>query len=324
MQPSVLVTGASGFLGHALVERLTLAHLPVRIATRRPPLPIFHDVEQVLVPDLALPVDWDPLLADIDAVVHCAARVHVMHDAAANPLDAFRRINVEATMNLARQASLRGVRRFVFVSSIKVNGESTGLHQPFTAEDPADPVDPYGISKHEAELGLRRLAAQTGMEVVIVRPVLVYGPGVKGNFLSMMRWVQRGIPLPLGAVHNQRSLVALDNLVDLISLCLHHPAAANQTFLVSDDDDLSTTVLLRRTASALALPSRLVPVPVPAMRAALTVVGKGDAANRLFGSLQVDIAKTRAVLGWAPVVTLDEGLRRAAEHFLANPNDGLR
>jgi nucleoside-diphosphate-sugar epimerase len=198
------------------------------------------------------------------------------------------------------------------VSSIKVNGEATLLGRPFSADDAPAPLDAYSLSKMEAEQGLRELAAQTGMEVVIIRPPLVYGPGVKANFAAMMRWLKCGVPLPLGAIHNQRSLVSLDNLVDLIVLCLTHPAAANQTFLVSDGEDVSTTQLLRRMGQALGCPARLVPVPVSVLKLAAAIVGKSDVAQRLCGSLQVDISKTHQLLGWTPPLSLDEGLRRAA------------
>jgi UDP-glucose 4-epimerase len=235
-----------------------------------------------------------------------------MHDTAADPLTAFRAVNVEGTLNLARQAAAAGVKRFVFVSSVKVNGEATLPGQPFTADDAPAPLDAYGISKMEAEQALREIALQTGMEVVIIRPPLVYGPGVKANFAAMMRWLQRGVPLPLGAIHNQRSLVALDNLVDLIVTCLTHPAAANQTFLVSDGEDVSTTELLRRMGRAMGRPARLIPVPVSWLKLAAALVGKRDVAQRLCGSLQVDIEKTRRLLGWTPPLTLDQGLKKAA------------
>jgi UDP-glucose 4-epimerase len=215
-------------------------------------------------------------------------------------------------LNLARQAAAAGLRRFVFVSSIKVNGEATQLARPFIADDAPAPLDAYGVSKMEAEQGLREIARQTGMEVVIIRPPLVYGPGVKANFAAMMRWLKRGVPLPLGAIHNQRSLVALDNLVDLILTCLTHPAATNQTFLVSDGEDVSTTELLRRMGQAMGKTARLLPVPASWLKVAASLVGKGDVAQRLCGSLQVDISKTRELLGWVPPVSLDEGLRRAA------------
>jgi nucleoside-diphosphate-sugar epimerase len=209
------------------------------------------------------------------------------------------------------------VRRFVFISSIKVNGESTSLGQAFAADDVADPQDPYGISKHEAEVGLRRLAAESGMEVVIIRPPLVYGPGVKANFQSMMRWLKRGVPLPLGAICNKRSLIALDNLVDLIITCLDHPAAANQVFLAGDGEDISTPELLRRLGFALGKPARLLPVPVSLLMAGAALVGRRDIVKRLCESLQVDISKARNVLGWNPPISVDEGFRRTAKSFLA-------
>jgi nucleoside-diphosphate-sugar epimerase len=234
-----------------------------------------------------------------------------MADSAADPLAEFRRVNVDGTLNLARQAAASGVARFVFVSSVKVNGEATVPGRSFTERDAPAPQDPYGQSKHEAEQGLRQLAADTGMEVVIIRPPLVYGPSVKANFAALMRAVQCGWPLPLGAVHNQRSLVALDNLVDLIVTCLDHPAAANQTFLASDGQDLSTAELVRGMARAARVPSRLWPVPVWALQVAAGALGKGAVVQRLCGNLQVDISKARSLLGWVPPVTVAEGLRRA-------------
>ena len=255
-------------------------------------------------------------MGGISTVVHCAARVHVMDDDAADPLREFRRINVDGTLRLATQAAEAGVRRFVFISSIKVNGESTVLGRPFTAQQAPAPIDPYGVSKWEAEQLLRKLSAETAMEVVIIRPVLVYGPGVKANFLNMMRWLYKGVPLPLGAIHNKRSLVALDNLVDLIVTCIDHPKAANQTFLVSDGEDLSTTELLRRMSQALGKRPRLLPVPAWMLETAANVVGKQSIAQRLCGSLQVDISHTRERLGWTPPVSVDAALRKTAQHFL--------
>jgi nucleoside-diphosphate-sugar epimerase len=239
-----------------------------------------------------------------------------MHDESSDPLAEFRKVNVEGTLNLARQAAEAGVRRFIFISSIKVNGEGTPLGSPYRADAQPQPADSYGISKMEAEQGLRALAAETGMEVVIIRPTLVYGPGVKANFLSMMRWLHKGVPLPFGAIHNQRSLVALDNLVDLIVTCIDHPAAANQTFLVSDGEDLSTTELLRRMATALGKPARLLPVPSWLLEAGASILGKKALSQRLCGSLQVDISKTRELLGWTPPLSVDAALRKTAAHFL--------
>lgn len=275
-------------------------------------------VEVVRVGDLIPESDWKDALNGVDSVIHLAARVHVMRDEASDPLAEFLRVNVEGTLNLARQAAFAGVRRFIFVSSVKVNGESTVLGKPFFADDSPEPQDPYGISKLEAEKGLRKLASSTGMEVVIIRPPLVYGPGVKANFASMMSWLQRGIPLPLGAIHNKRSFVALDNLVDFIVTCLAHPAAANQTFLVSDGEDLSTTALLQRMGRALGKPARLMPVPAGLMVVAANLLGKGDVPQRLFGSLQVDSSKARHLLGWKPVVTVNEELQKTADVFISS------
>ena len=314
----ILVTGATGFVGKAVVRRLLAedASRRVVVAVRRDNQQWPERVLPRVTGDLEPFTDWSLALEGVAAVVHCAARVHVMADRAANPLDEFRRVNVQGTLNLARQAAATGVRRFVFVSSIKVNGEATQPGHPFTPDDVPVPLDAYGVSKMEAEKGLHEIAGQTGMEVVIIRPPLVYGPGVKANFAAMMRWLRRGIPLPLGAIHNQRSLVALDNLVDLIVTCLTHPAAANQTFLVSDGEDLSTTQLLRRMGAVLGKPARLIPVPVLALRLGAALVGKPELAQRLCGSLQIDMSKTQELLGWRPPFSVEESLQKTAEGYL--------
>jgi nucleoside-diphosphate-sugar epimerase len=289
----------------------------LRAATRRPIENWPSGVESALTEDLAAEGDWKAALDGVDAVVHCAARVHVMRDTSADPLAEFRRVNVLGTLNLARQAAEAGVRRFIHISSIGVNGAET-FDVPFTAEDKAAPHSPYAVSKYEAELGLRQLTLETGLEVVIIRPPLVFGPGAPGNFNKLLLIVHRGIPLPLGAIHNKRSLVALDNLVDLILICLHHPAATNQIFLVSDGEDLSTTVLLRRMGAALGKPARLIPVPARALRTAARLLSKAGFAQQLCGSLQVDISKTRDLLGWTPPVRVDVALMQTARHFLAD------
>ncbi len=314
---SLLLTGASGFVGKSVLSSLVAAkRWRIVCASRRASS---RDVEHVPF-DLSTSFDLQSSLEGIGCVVHMAARVHVMNETIADPLGAFRAINFDATLELARQAARAGVRRFIFLSSIKVNGEQTAPRQPFTVQDRPQPQDPYGISKHEAEQGLRALAAETGMEVVVIRPVLVYGPGVKANFHSMMSWLSKGIPLPLGAIANKRSLVALDNLVDLIVTCVDHPAAANQTFLVSDDEDVSTSELLRRMAYALGKPARLLPVPASLLQVGATLLGKRDVARRLCGSLQADISHTKARLNWAPPVSLDQALMRTAQEFLEHPS----
>ena len=314
---SILVTGASGFLGASLVRYLASSEaFSVRAPVRNPRISFPASVEVLPIADLDASTSWQQALPGVEVVVHASGRVHVMNEAPQDPLVEFRKVNVEGTLNLARQAAAAGVKRFIFISSIKVNGETTLPGKPFSAEDAPAPVDAYGISKLEAEQGLYALAASTGMEAVIIRPVLVYGPGVKANFLSMMRWLSKGIPLPFGDSHNRRSLVALDNLISLIVVCIDHPRAANQTFLVSDGEDISTSDLLRKLAYALGKPAWLLPVPVWLMRGAAALLGKRNLSSRLFGSLQVDISKNQALLGWKPPVSLDQGLRLTAQHFL--------
>ena len=316
----IFVTGASGFVGSRLVQVLSArTDVQVTVAVRDPGFSC-PGADQVVQFDDLSSADFSGVLTGVEAVVHCAARVHVMNESEADPLEAFRRVNVQGTLALAHQAAQAGVRRFVFLSSIKVNGEGTVSGAPYTADQPPAPSDPYGISKMEAEKGLLELAATTGMDVVIIRPVLVYGPGVKANFLSMMRWLHKGVPLPFGAIHNARSLVALDNLVDLSITCITHPAAANQVFMVSDGEDLSTTVLLRKMASALGKPARLLPVPASLLSTAAIMLGKRSLSQRLCGSLQVDIGKTRALLGWTPPLSVDEALKVTASAYMESQN----
>lgn len=305
----ILVTGASGFLGRRLTRSLSLLDRYVVTSAVRREAPVYFGHE-VIVKDLDGNTDWSEALRAQDVIVHAAARAHVLKDEVPEPLAEYRKVNVDGTLNLARQAAETGVRRFVFISSIKVNGEQTPPNQPFTAEDTPAPEDAYGISKMEAEQGLQALAAETGMEVVIIRPPLVYGPGVKGNFASMIRLVEKGLPLPLGAINNKRSLVALDNLTDLIITCIDHPFAANQVFLAGDGEDLSTTELLQGVAKAMGKTSRLIPVPASMLMFGATVLGKKAMAQRLLGSLQVDISKARNLLGWQPPLSVEEGLKR--------------
>ncbi|GFM79833.1 UDP-glucose 4-epimerase [Pseudomonas cichorii] len=320
MNPSsVLLTGATGFVGKALLASLLKRGDKVTAAVRGSSAQVDPTVTLAQIAGLDGQTQWQDSLQNVQVVIHAAARVHVMTDTEADPLAAFRKVNVEGTLNLARQAAAAGVRRFIFISSIKVNGEGTLPGQPYRADDIAAPIDPYGISKMEAEQGLRALAEETGLEVVIIRPVLVYGPGVKANFLSMMRWLDKGVPLPFGAIDNRRSLVALDNLVDLIVTCMTHPAAANQTFLVSDGEDLSTTLLLKRMASGLGKSARLLPIPSALLVLAARLLGKRSLSQRLCGSLQVDIQKTRSLLDWTPPVSVDKALSMVARHYQENP-----
>jgi nucleoside-diphosphate-sugar epimerase len=305
----ILVTGATGFVGGQLIRRLAdQPSIAVRGAVRATPAGDHPGL--IAVGEINGDTDWSEALQGQRVVVHTAARAHIMDDTAADPLTEFRSVNVAGTLNLARQAAAAGVERFVFISSIKVSGEQTILDACFMADDAPVPEDPYGISKWEAEQCLQKLARETCMEVVIIRPPLVYGPGVKGNFASMIKLVGRGLPLPLGAVHNKRSLVALDNLVDLIITCIDHPGAANETFLVSDGEDLSTTQLLQGVAEAMGKPSRLIPVPVNLLQFGATLLGKKAVAQRLLGSLQVDINHTQKCLNWTPPLTVKQGLQR--------------
>ena len=322
MNSRLLVTGVSGFVGSALCKKAPVSGFDFRGVLRNSDATP-NSMDHFVVNDINVDTDWFSALLGINSVVHLAARVHVMNDTAEDPLMVFRAVNVDGTLNLARQAAASGVKRFVFISSVKVNGESTKRGRAFTEADPPTAQDAYAQSKQEAEQGLRQLAADTGMEVVIIRPPLVYGPGVKANFAALMRAVQRGWPLPLGAVRNQRSLVALDNLVDFIITCITHPQAANQTFLVSDGQDLSTTELVRGMAQAAGVPPRLLPVPVWALQAGASLLGKGEAVQRLCGNLQVDISKARTLLGWVPPVSVEEGLRRAMGGVGGMPGDGL-
>jgi len=312
----ILLTGANGFVGSALLTRLGLIQdCEVKISTRHPCLSMSNQDQIVVVGDLGPDTQWQSALQGVDVVVHMAARVHVMHERFTEPLTEFRRVNTFGTVNLAHQAAAAGVRRFIFISSIGVNGAETFFNR-FSASSKPCPHSPYALSKLEAEQGLLHLVESEGLEVVVIRPPLVYGAEAPGNFGKLLSVINKGLPLPLGSIHNKRSLVAIDNLVDLIVTCIDHPDAANQTFLVSDDEDMSTTELLQRMAVALGKPVRLIPVPVTLLNAAAVLLGKRTVAQSLLGSLQVDISKTKEILSWIPPVSVDEALRRTAEGFL--------
>jgi UDP-glucose 4-epimerase len=307
----VLVTGAAGFVGRALTRQLVaLDRYEVVAMTRFNPADQVLGARYVAVGDMTLKTQWQAALGGVQTLVHAAARVHALNDHTAKSLARFGRVNVEVTLELARQAAANGVRRFVFISSIGVNGVKTELNSAFSESDQPQPHNPYADSKLKAEKGLRQLAEETGLEVVIIRPPLVYGPGVRANFAALMRAVQRGWPLPLGAVKNLRSMVAVDNLVDFIITCMTHPKAANQTFLVSDGQDVSSAELVRGLAREAGITVRLPAVPPRILWAVAEIVRRGDVIQRVTGSLRVDISKAKTLLGWSPPISLEEGLRR--------------
>ncbi|MHA7856181.1 UDP-glucose 4-epimerase family protein [Marinobacter shengliensis] len=305
----ILLTGSTGFVGKHISTCLGQREIyDLSCAVRKPGSCAFG--REIVTGDLNAATDLNSALEGVNVVIHAAARAHIMNDGTVDPLSEYRRVNVDGTLNLARQAAESGVHRFIFVSSVKVNGELSNERKPFSPSDAPAPEDAYGISKWEAEQGLKAIAKETGMEVVIVRPPLVYGQGVKGNFASMIKLVRKGLPLPLGSIRNKRSLVAVDNLVDFIVTCIDHPAAANQVFMVSDGEDISTSELLRELGKAMGRPARLVPVPAGMLMLGASVLGKRAVAHRVLGSLQVDISDAKALLGWTPPVSLQVGLRR--------------
>lgn len=307
----ILITGASGFLGKEICSTLRVRGIPFVAAVRANP-----KQNQVEVGDLTSTTNWSDSLPGCDVVIHLAARVHVMADNACGTLSAYRSVNVDATINLARQAVEHGVKRFVFVSSVKVNGASTS-DKPFSALDRPAPADPYGQSKFEAECALRKLSDETGLELIIIRPPLIYGPGVRANFLKLMQLVKLGVPLPFGNIRNRRSLVALDNVIDLLILCAYHPNAVGKTFMVSDDEDVSLPSLIALIARSMDKRPLILPVPANLVLSCAQLLGKAENASRLFGSLQVDITDTKACLDWRPVENVEMAVKKAVSHFIA-------
>jgi nucleoside-diphosphate-sugar epimerase len=289
------ITGASGFVGKGLCSELCKRNI------------LFTKLK---ITDVSTDSEISNLLSKCSTLVHLAARVHVINDVSKDPLREYRRSNVDLTLNLAHLAVAAGVRRLIYVSSVKVNGESTVNGQRFSAEDIPAPQDPYGISKMEAEEGLRLLSASTGIELVIIRPPLVYGQGVKGNFELLIGAVKKGWPLPFGAVCNNRSLISLGNLVDFIIFCIDHPNAINETFLVCDGQDISTPGLVRGLAQTLGVPARLFPVPLSLLMLSGSIINKSESIERLCGNLQVDVSKAMKMLGWTPPLTVEEGLQK--------------
>lgn len=309
------ISGASGFVGMAVYKSLLGKGLQIRPFVRRQhsDLPSAHVVGQI-----GAHTDWGKALDGIESIVHCAAHVHQMNNASTSALAEYREVNTLGTLHLAEAAAKAGVRRFIFISSVKVMGESTSTGRPFKLEDAPAPLDPYGVSKWEAEQGLWATGQSTGLEVVVIRPPLVYGPGVGANFRQLLKLVQMGIPLPFAGIDNRRSLVSVDNLVDLIALCLSHPDAPGNTFLVSDDHDLSTPALVAAMAQAMGKKTRLFNVPVFALQTLGKLTGRQSQIDRLTQNLQVDIGHTQQILGWTPKLSLEEGMDMTVQNFKAN------
>ncbi|QAX82011.1 NAD-dependent epimerase/dehydratase family protein [Candidatus Pseudomonas adelgestsugas] len=314
-KPTILLTGGTGFVGCSVLRTLINLEYPVVNITRKNIIPTLHGVQNFLIGSLINEIDWKSFLSGVNVVIHAAGCAHVMYDIHRNQLQTFRKVNVDVTLKLARQAATAGIKRFIFISSIKVNGEETSARSAFTSFDIPMPLDDYGRSKHEAEQALLELAGRISMEVVIIRPVLVYGPGVKANFECMLSVVNKKLPLPFRAINNRRSLVFIDNLVDLICVCINHPAAKNRVFLVSDDDDLSIGQILEKLAVALHTSPYLFTVPKFLLNTAALLTGQKKILQRLCGSLQVDMTDTRERLSWTPPVSVDEAFAVTARYF---------
>ncbi|WP_438013054.1 sugar transferase [Psychrobacter raelei] len=315
---NILVTGANGFIGEALVSSLLqTSHKPIA-CVRRSVKPVL-DCEYRFIDKLDSTTDWHDALKDIDVVIHCAAKASITKQEVNNPASSLKEVNTLATLNLAQQAAEAGVKRFIFLSSIKVNGEYSLPNQPFTPEVTQSPTDLYGLSKYEAEVGLQNIANNSNMDYVIVRPTLVYGNKVKGNFRSLMKWTHKGIPLPLGGINNNlRSLVSINNLTDFIISSIDNPNAINDVFLVSDGTDLSTSALLNNIAIGLGVKNRALPIPPLLIKTAVRLVGKEPIAQRLCGSLQVDISKTKEALNWQPKISTEEAVQQTAQHYASS------
>ncbi len=306
----LLITGYSGFVGNNLVEQLQSSYQLNLLGRKQ------SNYGNVFTYDLNSTSLYSDSLVNVDVVVHCAARVHIMDETASDPLSEFRAVNTHGTLNLAKQAAAAGVKRFIFLSSIKVGGESSQLGNPLTEDRDYVPCDPYGLSKYEAEKQLLELAESSEMEVVIIRPTLIYGPGVKANFETMMKWASKPIPLPFGAINNRRSLVSIDNLISLIEVCLTHPEAKNQIFYVNDGNDLSTSEILIKLYKSFKNSSPLIPIPVNIIKLFFKLIGKSDYSDRLLGSLQVDISKAKTLLNWEPPYSIDESIEKTVRHFI--------
>ena len=310
----ILVTGASGFIGQSLCETLSKSGRSVLGAVRNlNSILINKNIEYIPVGDIAFKKNWKDLLVDVDCIIHCAGRAHIIKETTKIPIELYRLINVEATRELAKQAAEVGVKKFIFLSSIKVLGENTNARKPFTIFDKPNPIQDYAISKYEAEQTLLELSFKTGLEVTIIRPPLVYGSQSKGNLSRLIKLINSGIPIPFGAIKNNRSMIGIDNLADLIIRCAEHPDASGKTFLVSDGQDLSTPDLIKLIAMEMGRSVRLFPVPIPWLKFFSFFIGRQSDIGRLTGSLQVDTDYTKKLLDWTPLITVEEGIRRMVQ-----------
>ena len=316
----VLVTGSNGFIGRNLVSQLkNNKDISLTLSSRVSSRSSERNINQFILTSIDSLTDWTEILEDIDIVIHLLGIAHNNYSNFKSSIqDEYRKINVEATLNLANQAIKANVKRFIYLSSIKVNGEVTVKNRPFTAEDAPNPQDLYAKLKLEAEVALKEITTNSKTELVIIRPVLVYGPGVKGNLLSLIKWIKLGIPLPLRSIKNKRSFVSIRNLIDFINLCLEHPYAANQVFLVSDNFSISTSRLIKKLAIFLKKRLFLIPLPQKVLKFILIILGKKEMAHKLLGSLEVNIQKNQDLLGWKPIQTVDGALEEMADYFCKN------
>lgn len=317
----ICVTGATGFIGSKLSLKLSQLSYDVLAPVRNlssSSLSLNQNLQYIKVEKEDSNLNYSKILKQVDTVIHCAARTHVVKEVEKSPQIAYQKINVEETLNLATQAASFGVKRFIFLSSIKVNGEKTLRSESFKHNDIAMPEDAYGVSKLEAEKVLRELSDRTGLEIVIIRAPLVYGEGVKGNFLRLLNLTNKKIPLPFARINNIRSLVGLDNLIDLIICCIDHPKAAGQIFLISDNESISTPELIKRIGAAMGKSTRLFPVPLSIFKLLGRLMGKSYEVDKLLGSLMVDTSHTRQILGWKPILSLDDGLNKTVQWYLKN------
>ena len=312
---NILITGATGFIGRAVLHEL-LNHSAHQVTAliRGASDALAHGIDKIVVASIDGTTQYHDSLRGIDVIIHTAAQVHKSENSGSRKT--YQDINVEGTLNLANQALASGVKRFIFISTIKVNGEYTHPSEPFTADSPPAPVDPYAISKYEAEQALLALSKKSEFETVIIRPPLVYGPGVKANFLKLMNLIHKGLPLPFGSITNKRSLVSIGNLVNLICTCIDHPNAANNIFLVSDDDDLSTIELSQKLAASMGTNNKFINIPPSLLFSMAFVLGKHNLANRLLRDLQADVTKTKTMLDWRPSTCVDDAIQETAVHFL--------